>query len=341
MKTTENIKQQRNECMPRVLVTPQMLRRQPGPHAEILAAAGLEVVYPPAELDTVRPGALEPLLEGIDAMLASTEPLTREILERTTLRAIARMGVGYDAIDVAAATERQIVVTITPGVLEESVAEHTIALLLGLTRDVVGRDHEVREGRWRRLPLPRMAGKTFGIVGLGRIGKAVVPRVQGLGMRVIAFDPFADHSFAETHEVRMTTLDELLETADVVSLHTPCTPDTAHLINPHSLASMKPTAVLINTSRGPLIDEEALANALAAGHLFGAALDVFKVEPLPLDNPLLSAPRVLLCSHMAGLDEESTLGMGRLAAQCLADLYGGKWPHECVVNRQLADDWRW
>jgi phosphoglycerate dehydrogenase-like enzyme len=186
-----------------------------------------------------------------------------------------------------------------------------------------------------------MAGKTFGIIGLGRIGKAVVPRVQGLGMHVIAFDPFADTTFAAERNVRMVSLEELLQTADVVSVHSPCTPDTIHLINPTTLAQMKPTAVLINTSRGPLVDEEALAKALQAGHLLGAALDVFKVEPLPLDNPLMSAPRTLLCSHMAGLDHESTAGMANLAARCIADLYAGTWPERCVVNRELTGKWKW
>jgi D-3-phosphoglycerate dehydrogenase len=327
--------------MPRVLVTPHLLRRQSGPYADILTAAGLDIVYPPGDLDTVKAGQLEPLLDGVDAMLASTELMSRDILSRCQMRVIARMGVGYDAIDIPGATDLNIAVTITPGVLEVSVAEHTIALLLGLTRDVIGRDREVRDGKWLRVPLPRMAGKTFGIVGLGRIGKAVVPRVQGLGMQAIAFDPFADHDFAAAHNVRMVSLDELLSTADVVSLHSPSTPDTVNLINPTSLAKMKPTAVLINTSRGPLVDEDALANALKAGHLLGAALDVFKVEPLSLESPLQSAPRTLLCSHMAGLDHESTIGMSSLAAQCIADLFTGKWPADCVVNRQLEGKWKW
>lgn len=327
--------------MPRVLVTPTMLRRQRGPFAEILESAGLDVVFPPEGLDTVAPGQLEPLLDNVDAILASTELMSREILGRHRLRVIARMGVGYDAIDVPAATDLNIVVTITPGVLEESVAEHTVALLLGLSRDIVGRDREVRDGNWLRQPLPRMAGKTFGIIGMGRIGRAVVPRVKGLGMKVIAFDPFADHAFAAAHEVRMVSLDELLASADVVSLHSPCTPETTHLINADTLAKMKPSAILINTSRGPLVDENALAQALVAGHLFGAALDVFKVEPLPLNSPLLAAPRTLLCSHMAGLDHESTQGMGSLAAQCIADLYQGRWPEACVVNRGLQGKWAW
>lgn len=327
--------------MPRVLVTPHLLRRQAAPFAEILTSGGLEIVYPPGDLDTVCPGELEPLLDGIDAILASTETMSRELLSRSSLRVIARMGVGYDAIDIPAATERGIVVTITPGTLEDSVAEQTLALLLGLTRDVIGRDREVRGGAWKRQPLPRLAGRTFGIVGLGRIGRAVVPRVQGLGMQVIVFDPFADHNFAALNGIRMVPLNELLETADVVSLHSPATADTYHLINATTLAQMKPTAILINTSRGPLVDEAALCDALNRGHLFGAALDVFEQEPLPLESPLLTAPRLLLCSHMGGLDLDSQRLASSLAAQCIVDLHQGKWPEACVVNRELVGEWHW
>jgi phosphoglycerate dehydrogenase-like enzyme len=186
-----------------------------------------------------------------------------------------------------------------------------------------------------------MAGKTFGLVGLGRIGRAVVPKVRALGMTVIACDPCADPQFAAANQVRLCGLAELIATADVVSLHSPCTPETTHLINAQTLAQMKPTAILINTARGPLVDEDALATALHAGHLFGAALDVFKVEPLPLTSPLLNAPRVLLCSHMGGLDEDSTRDASSLAAQCIVDLYQGRWPGPCVVNKELEGQWKW
>ena len=172
--------------------------------------------------------------------------------------------------------------------------------------------------------MPRMAGKTFGIVGLGRIGRAVVPKVQGLGMRVVAFDPFADKRWAATAGVTLMSLKELLQTADVVSLHTTTTPETTNMINRETLAQMKPGAILINTGRGALVDEDALCEALDRGHLFGAALDVFKTEPLPLDSPLLKYDNVLLCTHMGGLDRESTAAMTTLAAQCIVDLYHGR-----------------
>jgi phosphoglycerate dehydrogenase-like enzyme len=327
--------------MPRALVTPTILRHVKGDYSDILLQAGFEVVYPPDNYDTMQKDNLLRILEGVDAMLASTEPLSRDVLEKTRLRVIARMGVGFDAIDTVAATERGIAVTITPGTLEESVAEHTVAMMLGVTRAIVSRDRQVREGRWLRTPLPRVAGKTFGIVGLGRIGRAVVPRVQGLGMRVIAYDPVTDAEFAGRCGVTLVTLSELLETADVVSLHPPTTPETVNLINRQTLSRMKPGAVLINTARGAVVDEDALCEALDRGHLLGAALDVFKTEPLPLTSPLLRFENVLLCTHMGGLDLESQNATSCLAARCIVDLYQGRWPEACVVNRQLRDRWKW
>jgi phosphoglycerate dehydrogenase-like enzyme len=327
--------------MPRVLVTPPMLVRRDGPHAEILRGAGFELVFAPEGKNTMEVQNLKDALRDVDAMLASTDPLTRDVLAGSTLRVVARQGVGYDSVDVAAATDLGIIVTTTPGVLEECVAEHTIALLLGVTRDLARRDRDVRQGNWRRESLPRMAGKTLGIVGLGRIGRAVVPRAQGLGMRVIAHDPFADVEFARAHNVTLCPLDELLATADVVSLHSPSTPETANLINARTLAKMKRGAVLINTARGGLVDEDALCEALRSGHLLGAALDVFKQEPLPTDSPLTRLDNVLLCTHMAGLDLESVRDGSVLAAQCIVDLYQGRFPERCVVNKSLRDSWKW
>jgi len=327
--------------MPRALVTPTILRHIPGNYSEILRQGGFEVVYPPDGFDTFPKENLLQVLEGIDAMLASTEPLTRDVLSQTKLRAIARMGVGYDSIEIPAATELGIAVTITPGTLEESVAEHTIAMLLGVTRGLVQRDREVRQGVWSRKPMPRMAGKTIGIVGLGRIGRAVVPRVQGLGMKVVACDPFADQEFATRNNVTLLSLNELLATADVVSLHPPTTPETFNMINRETLALMKPSAVLINTARGAVVDEEALCEALDRGHLLGAGLDVFKIEPLPTASPLLKYENVLVCTHMGGLDCESQVATSSLAARCIVDLHQGRWPEACVVNRQLREGWKW
>jgi phosphoglycerate dehydrogenase-like enzyme len=327
--------------MPRCLVTPLLIRNLPGPYSEILLQGGFEVVYPPDGYDTIQKENLVRILDGVDAILASVEPLSRDVLAGSKLRAIARMGVGYDAIDIPAATDLGIAVTITPGTLEQSVAEHTVALMLAVTRGIVQRDREVRAGHWTRVPFPRIAGRTFGVVGLGRIGRAVVPKVQGLGMKVVACDPFADPQFAAASGVTLTSLSELLQMSDVVSLHPPATAETINLINRQTLAQMKPGAVLINTARGAVVDEEALCEALDRKQLFGAGLDVFKTEPLPTTSPLLKYDNVVVCTHMGGMDHDSAIATSSLAAQCIVDLYHGRWPDACVVNRQLRDRWKW
>lgn len=327
--------------MPRVLVTPAVLYQAPGTYRDVLQAAGLEVVYPQAGLSLLDPRNLMAQLEGIDAVLASVERYDPAVIKSSRLRVIARVGVGYDAVDVPAATEHGALVTITPGTNEHSVAELTIALMTGVFRGLPHRYLEVRSGKWTKRALPRLSGKTMGLVGLGRIGRAVVPRAQGLGLKVIAHDPLADPEFAEQFGVRLCSFAELISQADIVSLHMPATVQTTDLINRQSLAQMKRGAVLINTSRGALVDEDALCEALKSGHLLGAGLDVFKIEPLPLDSPLLKLDNALLSPHMGGLDEESLEAMTALAARCVAELYQGRWPEGCVVNEALRPGWKW
>lgn len=328
--------------MPRVMVFPFMLKDQPGPYRDALERAGLEVVYPRDGIAALQsPEALAHEIEGVDAALAGMEPFTPEVLKHSQLRVIARMGVGYDAVDIPTATEHGVVVTIAPGTNQDSVAEQTMALLLGVFRGFPGRDQEVRSGIWKRKSLPRLAGRTIGLVGLGRIGKAVVPRAQGLGLKVIAADPFADPQWARSNNVRLVTFDELLGEADIVSLHAPATADTSNLINADTLSRMKRGVVVINTARGNLVDEDALAAAIAGGHVFGAGLDAFKIEPLPLDSQLLKVDNVLLAPHMGGLDLESEVAMSKLAAECIADLYQGRCPDACVVNSGLFPGWKW
>jgi phosphoglycerate dehydrogenase-like enzyme len=314
---------------------------RPGPYKQTLEQAGFEIIYPPEGVKLTQKPLLQSLLVGIDAILASTEPLTREVLAASQLRVVARAGVGYDSVDVAAASDLGIVLTITPGAVEDSVAEQMIAMLLCLTRGLIPRERQVRTGVWVRRSMPRLAGKTMGVLGMGRTGKEIVTRAIGLKMLVLAYDPHPDIRFAEQYGVRLCSFDDLLREADVVTMHLPSTAETANVINAATLAKMKHGAILVNMSRGATVDEEALCDALRSGHLWGAALDVFKQEPLPLDSPLLKLDNVVLSPHVGGLDEVSEVAMTSIAAQCIVDLYQGRWPEKCIVNRQLQETWRW
>lgn len=313
-----------------------------GPHFELLKNAGFEAVVVNRKLNLFAEGDMITALQDADACIAGSEPITaRVIASNPRLRVIARTGVGFDAINLPACDQAKIVVATTPGVNHHAVAEHTIAMLMSLARNLPQRDREVRQGIWERRATPRVMGRTLGIIGLGRIGRAVATRARGLGLNVLAFDPFPNREFAEQWQVELTTVDELLSRSDFVSLHLPMDQSVRRLINAQTLAKMKRGAILINTARGALVDEAALYDALRSGQLRAAGLDVFEQEPLPLSSPLLKLENVLTCSHQAGLDDESHRDTLAMAAQVIVDLKEGRWPAECIRNLQGVKDWRW
>ena len=326
--------------MPKVACT--ALNTDEGPHLEIFSRAGFDVVLPPAGTDMYREDHLISVLQDCDAVVAGSEPFTRRVIAASPkLRVIARRGVGFDAVDLQAADDHDVAVTTTPGVLDESVAEHTITMLLACARGFPGLDQQVRQGRWIRTAYPRAAGKTLGIVGLGRIGQAVVPKAQGLGMKVIAYDPYPNTAFAQKSNVELTSLDELWARSDFISLHLAMSPETYNLINQTTLAKMKRGAILINTGRGQLVNEDDLCIALQSGQLAAAGLDVFHKEPLPLTSPLLKLDNVLLSGHLAGLDVESNYDIAVRFAETIVSLSKGGWPAECIRNLKGRTDWKW
>ncbi len=313
-----------------------------GPHFEMLQDAGFEVVVVDRQLDLWQEDNLIRALQGCAACIAGSEPYTPKVIAACpALRVIARTGVGFDAINLRACDQAQIVVATTPGVNHHAVAEHTIAMLMSLARRLPERDREVRRGVWRKEPTPRVMGRTLGLIGLGRIGRAVATRARGLGLNVLAFDPIPHREFAEQWQIELTALDDLLSRSDFVSLHLPMDQSVRHLMNADSLQRMKRGAVLINTARGPLIDEAALCDALKSGHLRAVGLDVFETEPLPLDSPLLTLDNVLVCGHLAGLDEESQRDTLLMSAQTIIALKQGRWPTECVRNLASLRNWTW
>jgi len=261
-----------------------------------------------------------------DAILARLGSVTRRVIESAPrLRIVARHGVGVDAVDLAAATERGIVVTTTGAENAAAVAEYTFALLLALVRHVVQADAGMRAGSWTREPLvgAELEGQTMGIIGYGAIGRRVARQALGFGMRVLACDPGAD---VPDPDVTMTSLDDLLARSDVVSLHARLTTDSARLIDGRALALMKPGAYVVNTARGELIDETALADALRRGTLAGAALDAYEFEPLAAESPLRSLGNVVLSPHVAGQTEPALQRVAIAAAQCIVDELAGRVP---------------
>jgi phosphoglycerate dehydrogenase-like enzyme len=317
------------------------LRKQPGAFRKVLSEAGFETIDPEG-CGPLTAEQLRSLLPLADAMIAGGERMTSEMFAiAPRLRVIARAGVGYDLVDVKAATAHKVTLTITPGTNQESVAEQTFAFLLALCRGLVTHDRKIRGGGWDHQLVGQVRGKTLGLVGLGRIGQAVAVRAHAFRMRIVAHDPIVDRDFDDRYQISRVELGELLDRADVVSLHLPLNEQTRGMVNRDFLAKMRQGAFLINTSRGGLVVESDLRDSLTSGHLGGAGLDVLNHEPPEPGNPLLGLPNVILSPHIAGTDHQSMSDMAELAARTIVDLYHNRWPAACVVNRELADGWRW
>jgi len=326
--------------MVRVLCT--ALNAESGPHFRMLTDAGHECHVPDRSRDLWNNNVLIETLQGFDAIIAGSEPYPASVIAAIPhVRVIARAGVGFDAINLKACDDAGIVVATTPGCNHHSVAEHAIAMLMALGRGFPALDQEFRRGEWNRNPYPRVAGRTLGLVGLGRIGQATATRAIGLGMNVITFDPYAPADFVRQHGITTVSLEDLLKQADFISLHSPATAETRHMINDQSIATMKDGVVIINTARGPLIDEPALIRALKSGRVRAAGLDVFEQEPLPLNSPLIGMPNVLLSGHVAGLDNESHDATWALGAEIIIRLHRGEWPGECIQNLRGVSGWKW
>lgn len=325
--------------MPKILIAPSHVNTIGGRFMGLLKEAGFELVCQDVGRQLLEP-ELNHWLKGCVASLAGSEPYTRAIIEaHPQLKVIARIGVGYDGVDVKAATEKGIAVTIAPGTNHGSVAEHTFALMLALVKRVVPQHIGVQGGGFPRGINRPLRGQTLGIAGLGRAGKAVATRAIAFEMPVIAYDPYPDQAFAKAHNIPLVSFDELLQKSDIITLHLPATPESRHLINATTLAKMKKTALLINTSRGWVIDEDALGAALINKTIGGAGIDVFEVEP-PGKLAWFDAPNLVLTPHAAGVDSTSLAAMADSAAEAVVSLSRGEWPAEKVVNPAIKDRFR-
>ena len=289
------------------------------------------------------PVQLAELLRGADgALTLLTDAITPTVLDREPkLRVVSNFAVGYDNIDVPAATERGVVVCNTPGVLTETTADLAFALLMAAARRVVEGADYVRAGNWRTwgptlLMGQDIFGATLGIVGFGRIGKEMAKRGRGFDMRILAYDTHRDDAAAKELGVTYVELDDLLRESDFVTLHCALTPETRHLIGRRELELMKREAVLVNAARGPVVDTDALVEALESGSIFAAGLDVTDPEPLPADHPLVSLPSCVVVPHIASASVATRNEMARLAAENLLSVLRGRRPPH-PVNPEVLD----
>lgn len=264
-------------------------------------------------------------LEGCDAYIAGVDYITAEVIEKmpASVKVISRYGVGVDRVDLEAAKKKGVVVTNTPGANSTAVCELAFSLMLCAARNIPQLHTAVTAGEWPRSEGMELAGKTLGIVGMGAIGKRLAVRAKAFDMKVIAYDPYFDEAFAKEHSVERVELDELLQTADVISLHVPLTEENKHLINEKRIEEMKDGAIVINTARGGLIDEEAAARAIKSGKLGGLGLDAFEQEPL-MDSPLKDLPHVIFTPHTGAHTGEAVANMGRMSVENAIAILSGK-----------------
>ena len=312
--------------MPKVLV------------ADPIAPEGIEILKTVAEVD-VKTGLSKDELAAIigeyDALAVRSETkVTAEIIAAATkLKIIGRAGVGVDNIDVEAATNRGILVVNSPEGNTLAAAELTVAMLLALARNIAPADQALRAGKWDRKKYmgSEVYGKTVGVIGLGKIGREVVSRLQAFGMSVLGYDPFLKPEQAEALGIKLADLDTLYRESDYITVHVPKTKETTGMINADKIALMKPTVRLINVARGGILDEAAVAEAVKSGRIAGAAIDVYTTEPAPADNPLLGVANILTTPHLGASTEEAQVNVALDIAEQIVEVLNGK-PARAAVN---------
>jgi len=307
--------------------------RQP---EERLEKAGYEIVHNPYN----RPMTAEevaPLLADVDACGAGVDDFSAPAFAQAgRLKVIAKHGAGVDNIDIPECTRRGIVVTNVPGANAEAVADMALALMLSVARHVPEGDRTTKEGKWLNTYGIDLHRSTVGLLGLGRIGKGVARRCRGFDARVLAFDPYFDEEFATQHGVeRADSIEQVMREADFVSIHMPANEETRKIIDAQKIALMKPTAILVNTARGAIVDEDALADALDAGSIFGAGLDVYAAEP-PSGSRLLKCERAVTMPHVSSNTPDALLGMGNGVVDAIFDVLEGRRP-EHLLNPEVYE----
>lgn len=298
-----------------------------------LAAEGLKILKDVAEFQIdvkteLKPGLLKEVIKDYDALIVrSATKVNRDIISQADrLKVIGRAGVGLDNVDLDAATKKGIIVMNTPAGNTVSTAEHTMSMILALSRNIPQADASTKKGEWNRAKFMgvELYNKILGIIGLGRIGREVAKRALSFGMKVLAYDPFLSREVAESVGVEMVELEELLKESDYITVHTPLTSETKHMISTKEFSLMKKGTRIINCARGGIIDEAAFIKAVQEGRVAGGALDVFEKEPLSSDNPLLKLDNVITTCHLGASTEEAQVNVAVEIAECVRDYLLGK-----------------
>ncbi len=317
----------------RVFVTALSFSKYSKEPREYLEKNGVELVWNSAG----RPLKEEELIaelsraSPIHGIIVGVDPITKKVMKSLPeLKIIAKHGVGVDNIDLAAAKERGIIVTNAPGSNNESVADLTWALILAAARQVPKADQLTRQERWDRLLGYEVYEKTIGIIGTGQIGLAVARRAKGFNMKILAYDKFPNEKASKEIGITYVSLEQLLREADIITVHVPLTDETRNLIGRKEFELMKKTAILINTSRGEIVDERALYEALETNRIWAAGLDVYSQEP-PVGSPLLKLPNVVLTPHIGAYTVEANLKMGMAAAKSVVQVFNGENPENRVI----------
>lgn len=303
---------------------------------EILAAIGATIIDMQSEGEGF---ALETVLADADAVVVQYVEITQQLIQAMKhCKVIIKYGIGVNNIDVDAATKAGIYVCNVPDYGIDEVSNHAIALMFALHRKLNMLQNAMRNGEWgveRAVPIHRLAGSTVGLMGLGRIPALVAEKLSGLGVQVLAHDPYVSEAKARQHNVALVDFDTLCAQSDIISIHCPLTDETRHIFDRHTFDKMKPGAILINTARGPVVNEAELVDALSSGKLAAAGLDTFEEEPLRMDSPLLQMENVIATPHCAWYSEEAIQILQKKVAEEVANVLSGNQPFNCVNQYQL------
>lgn len=300
--------------MTKILITPRSFGKHSTKPLQLLQEKGYELVINPYGRILTQEEMIKEI-EEVDGIIVGVDPLNAEVLKHAKkLKVISKYGVGTDNIDIQYAKDKNIVVTITKGANSDAVADYAFSLMISAARKLVPIDKGCRKLNWSKVTSIGIYGKTLGLIGLGNIGKGVAKRAQGFNMKVLAYDLFKDEEFASKNNVEYVTIEKILKEADFISLHLPLTKDTEHIIAEKELKMMKKTAVIVNTARGGLIDEDALYDVLKNNEIWGAGVDVFEQEP-PKNEELLTLDNIVIGSHCAASTFEAIDNMGIMASQ--------------------------